>query len=379
MTDPFPDESARRRAELTAPILYLGMTRRIPLAVLLAALGGSSSMDAPAARAESPSLPDTAKHRELGVVRWLRDFDAALAESTRTGKPLLVLFDEVPGCHTCISFGDTVLRHPLIVEAAEDLFVPVAIFNNAEGPDKRVLESFNEPAWNNPVVRIIDARRTDLAPRVDGDYTTRGVVLAMAGALRKTGRPVPGYLALLEEDARAKEPEKACFAMHCFWEGEAKLGAIEGVVRTRTAMLDGAEVVEVSFDPSRLDFAALVKKAKEMSCASAVYCTDPARVHGARTIVGDAAKALAQAPRPSTKDDKYQIRATAFAALPMTEAQASRVNAAVGEGRDPTPYLSPRQCALLDRLSRLDPSRRSILIGEPDLAFAWSKAEMTVR
>ncbi|MBC8405592.1 MAG: hypothetical protein H8E15_10220 [Planctomycetes bacterium] len=34
---------------------------------------------------------------ELGQVKWRRDFDAGLAESKRTGKPVLLLFQEVPG------------------------------------------------------------------------------------------------------------------------------------------------------------------------------------------------------------------------------------------------------------------------------------------
>lgn len=34
---------------------------------------------------------------ELGQVRWQRDFEAALAESKKTEKPVLILFQEVPG------------------------------------------------------------------------------------------------------------------------------------------------------------------------------------------------------------------------------------------------------------------------------------------
>ncbi len=34
---------------------------------------------------------------ELGQVHWGRDFKGALAEGERTGKPILVLFQEVPG------------------------------------------------------------------------------------------------------------------------------------------------------------------------------------------------------------------------------------------------------------------------------------------
>ncbi|XAL99693.1 hypothetical protein OT109_19205 [Phycisphaeraceae bacterium D3-23] len=43
------------------------------------------------------------------------------------------------------------MSHPLIVEAAEDLFVPVAIHNNKDGHDGEVRERFDEPAWNYPV------------------------------------------------------------------------------------------------------------------------------------------------------------------------------------------------------------------------------------
>lgn len=34
---------------------------------------------------------------EVGNVHWGRDFDAALKKSANTGKPVLVLFQEVPG------------------------------------------------------------------------------------------------------------------------------------------------------------------------------------------------------------------------------------------------------------------------------------------
>ena len=34
---------------------------------------------------------------EVGHVNWGRDFEAALAMSAQSGKPVLVLFQEVPG------------------------------------------------------------------------------------------------------------------------------------------------------------------------------------------------------------------------------------------------------------------------------------------
>lgn len=35
--------------------------------------------------------------QELGAIAWERDFDAALTASERSGRPVLLLFQEVPG------------------------------------------------------------------------------------------------------------------------------------------------------------------------------------------------------------------------------------------------------------------------------------------
>ncbi|MGD9689916.1 MAG: VPGUxxT family thioredoxin-like (seleno)protein, type 2 [Phycisphaerales bacterium] len=336
--------------------------RRSGVILLVGVAGVSLMLDAahgatepPAGAAPAGRTPvETTRHPELGHVRWGRDFDRALAASRASGKPVFVLFDEVPGCHTCVSFGQTVLTHPLIVEAIEDLFEPVAIFNNMGGADAAVLKSFGEPAWNNPVVRIVDAERRALSPRVDGDYTPRGIVGAMVKALADSKRPVPAYLALLHQEQAPSE--RAVFAMHCFWEGEVRLGAIEGVLSTRSGFVGGEEVVEVMFDPARVTREALEATAREMAC----------RLPGRG---GD------EPMRPSTQDDKYQLRRTALAALPMTPLQATRANAAAGAGGDAQSVLSPRQKAMLARLSKLDPAKRPNLIGCTDLATAWREAE----
>jgi hypothetical protein len=38
---------------------------------------------------------------EVGHVHWNRDFDATLEKSSLSGKPVLVLSQEVPGCAGC--------------------------------------------------------------------------------------------------------------------------------------------------------------------------------------------------------------------------------------------------------------------------------------
>ena len=359
-------------------VLVETLLRRAPLAVVAALLSAPTSVHARDSSPTAAKESGVKQPRELGAVRWLRDFDAATAGAKRANKPMLVLFDEVPGCHTCVSYGETVLSHPLIAEAAETLFVPVAIYNNEGGADKRVLDMFDEPAWNNPVVRVMTHERTMLAPRVNSDYTRRGITGAMVGALDKSGVRTPAWLALLAAEERAHagaQAQTAVFGMHCFWEGEAKLGSLDGVLATRTGFLGGNEVVEVTYDPAMVAYKDLLSAARQMQCATSVYTRDEAQQKAAAALVGSLASRSNEPIRPSTKDDAYQIRSTVYASVPMTPAQQTRVNAAVGLGRDVGDLLSPRQLELARRLERIAANRRPMLIGRTDLAAAWRDAE----
>lgn len=48
--------------------------------------------------ASEPSLaPDKDTPRELGAVRWQRELEPALAAAGQSGRPAIVLFQEVPG------------------------------------------------------------------------------------------------------------------------------------------------------------------------------------------------------------------------------------------------------------------------------------------
>src|SRR5262245_32481090 len=92
-----------------------------------------------------PTGTALASPKELGDIKFGRDLDAALAQSKASSRPVLILFDEIPGCATCTGYGETVLKQPLLVEAAETLFIPVAIYNNLGGKDREVLDAFGEP------------------------------------------------------------------------------------------------------------------------------------------------------------------------------------------------------------------------------------------
>lgn len=87
---------------------------------------------------------------------------------------------------------------------AATAFVPIAIFNNLTGKDAEVLRQFKEPAWNNPVVRFVDADGKDLIPRKDGVYSKDGLLNRMTRALSAAGQPIPTGIEQAEPE-RVKE------------------------------------------------------------------------------------------------------------------------------------------------------------------------------
>ncbi len=227
---------------------------------------------------------------ELGRVPWLRDFDAAVRLSKETKKPLLVLFDEVPGCDTVLGFGREVLSDEKIVDAITKNFVPVAVFNNVGGADAKLLQSFGEPTWNNPVVRIIDADRKPLAPRFEGPYSLEAFQRVLAGV---------------------RTVEKVTLSSACFWECEARLGKLEAVRASRVGFLLGEEVVEVEFDPSVMPRAQFLAEATKLECANRMFTAKEA-----------------EATRYSEKDTKYFLRSSRRSLEGLSEQEKVRLNSA---------------------------------------------------
>jgi hypothetical protein len=252
---------------------------------------------------------------ELGIVKWSRGFDAAAARAKAEHKPLLVLFDEVPGCSTVVGFGERVLSHPLVADAIEHELVGVFVSNNTGGDDRRVLERFQEPPWNNPVLRLFSPEGKQLA-RLDTPALPE-VARALAAALQQSGRAVPSYLQLLVDEQAATARHKD-YAMGCFWEGESSLGKLPSVTGTQTGFVDGREAVRVWFggDSIALDAAA--------------------RSRGYAEVQGDF--------RAAPSDDKHALQQGRLRFVPMTPLQKTRLNASPGEAEQ---WLSPRQLALL--------------------------------
>ena len=268
---------------------------------------------------------------ELGDVHWLRSYDEAQARSKKEGKPILILFQEVPGCETCRNYGIDVLTHPLIVEAIETEFIPLAIHNNKGGHDAEILKRFQEPAWNNPVVRVVDSEGSNILPRLSGNYSAAGLTGLMTSALIKQKGKAPMYMQLLADElsAQQKMTSKATYSMYCFWTGEALFGKLNGVIRTTAGFEGGKEVVAVEYNPSIISKSELDKIAQSQKCA----------VSGGGSFHADATP-------------KYYLSNSEYKVVPMTEIQKCRVNSALAEKQDPRAFLSARQIAFLKTSSR---------------------------
>jgi hypothetical protein len=144
--------------------------------------------------ATDPGRAPVANPVEVGKVAWGRDFDAGQAEAKASGKPMLVLFQEVPGCKGCQRFGRQVMSDPKIVKAIQENFTAVLVCNNHPGKDAEVLKRFGEPAWNYQVVRFLTAEGRDLIPREDQVWTVPALSARMVKALEAAGRPMPAEL-----------------------------------------------------------------------------------------------------------------------------------------------------------------------------------------
>ncbi|MBL4844371.1 MAG: hypothetical protein JKY65_02490, partial [Planctomycetes bacterium] len=236
-----------------------------------------------------------------------------------------------------------------MVDAIEQHFVPVVVRNNVEGREREVLEQFGEPTWANPSARVVDPANQTTLVRIRGNYSRSGFLQTAGAGLRASKREVPSWLALhLGSGRRAT----ATYSMACFWTGEARLGALEGVLSTRTGWRGGSEVVEVEFDPERVSEQALSEAAKRMRCAQPF----------------DANAGF----RATPKDDKYQVRRSLIRFLPLSATQATRINARLG--RDFEDLLSPRQRRLWAQIQANPKGAWPLALGQP-LGAAFAAAQ----
>lgn len=286
---------------------------------------------------------------ELGKVQWYRNYAEASQEARKQNKAILILFQEVPGCATCRNYGHDVLTHPLMVEAIEHEFIPLAIFNNKGGEDARILKTYGEPSWNNPVVRIVDQDGKNLVKRVAGNYSALGLYQAMEKALHQQGKAIPSYLQLLGEELFAADhgqTEDTYFSMYCFWSGEGHLGQANGVLATEPGFMGGREVVKVTYDKRITSEAALTTHAKQAQCSP-----------------------IQQSAYRPDKDPQYYLKHSDYRFLPLTALQKTRINSALGQKASPDIYLSPSQKQWLKEVRGKQAGKKNVYTEE--FVSAW--------
>ncbi len=270
------------------------------------------------------------------LAAWGDDLDAALLRSAESCRPVLALYRELG--HGPGACGLT--AQPLLAEAAEDLFIPLVLTADRAGDGVRG--------------RVFDAEGRDLVPPLTVVDTPGELARMMIGALDAGEHGAPPWLRLAAAENGAGERRMLSLAMYCFWEGEAKLGDLDGVLATRSGMMGQDEVVEVVYDPAVLGFETLVQSAGKMDCASAVYAHTAGDLALARELVGEKAKPAPERAELVADDQvKYALKRTPMARLPLTPLQASKINADIRLGPDPRRWLSPRQLKLLDEVKLL--------------------------
>ncbi|NNE16256.1 MAG: hypothetical protein HKO66_04925 [Saprospiraceae bacterium] len=294
---------------------------------------------------------------ELGKVQWNRNYDNALEKAKKENKPVLILFQEVPGCATCQNYGNNVLSHPLIIDAIENEFIPLAIYNNKGGHDKKILSKYNEPSWNNPVVRIVDKNGKDIITRLNGNYSDEGLVSHMLLALSSGFYGQPEYLKLLNAELSLSDYDKseAVFSMYCFWSGEAHLGELDGITKTEPGFMNGKEVVKVNFDPSVIDEKEIANHAAKANCSL------------------EKKKSKFRAD----KDPQYYLKNSIYRSLALSDLQKTKINTAIKQGKDASIYLSPSQKKALTFLKNKNTKSKK-LIYTLDLNKGWSEMMSTI-
>lgn len=284
-------------------------------------------------------------HPELGSVMWQRGFDETLKKANAQNKPLFVLFDEVPGCHTVQGYSEAVLNHPAIVDVLENEFVPLYVQNNADATsdDTRVLKSFNEPSWNNPVARVV-SRSGKSEARLANDYSLLGTARFLQQSLKSRGKRVPAYLKLVieEEENKLQKLSRVRLSMYCFWSGEVAIGAVDGVASTKPGHLGGKEVVEVFFNSKRISFTDLLLAVKQKGLKFEVFADNQEQLEAARAV-GFSATLNKKKMRHADSDDKYQLKNSRYKRVEMSELQRMKVNADLPSHRNPLRWLAPSQ------------------------------------
>lgn len=257
-------------------------------------------------------------------------------------RPLLVL-DFVGDAST-----DKLFSHPLLVEAAESLFVVVRLPHDEKTTGKGSIRVMNE----NEAVEQVAEKFFSLA----------SLCSTMVRGLQVCQCAVPVYLQLLlEEETGRRRGERrvdreATFGMLDSQVGEVEFGGLDGVLATRSGHIGRQPVVQVTYDSTKLSYCNLVRYALQQNVADTVYFQSNDEKTGARMELqrvdsgAELVSFLGITIQPSV-DAKRALRQTMLRFVPLTDLQSTRANRLVHRGvfNEAMRLLSPRQGTILMR------------------------------
>ena len=323
-----------------------------------------------------------AEEEELGGIRYqFTSLEDATLEAKASQKPIFCIEVYIPGD---LKTGKEVLLHPLIVEAAETLFVSMQC--------RQECVSVNVPGQiSYTTLRVLDGSGVDLVKPVKGKLiSVASVASAMIDALAARDLHVPTYLSLLEEEYSGKRLEgpsnclrrtdrQAVFGTPCSDRSEAEFACLNGVLATRAAYYQGQHVVQVTYDTTRLSYCSLVRRALQRNVARTIfYQSNEERTVGMIELkrLNNRRTELVKLDGPSMNksvDPKHSLRTTMLRFVPLTELQSTRANRLVSMGafNEAMHLLSPRQGQILMRAMQ-NPSLRKEVVDVP-ITVAWTR------
>ncbi|KAI2504506.1 peptide-methionine (S)-S-oxide reductase [Fragilaria crotonensis] len=332
------------------------------------------------------------KNEALGRLTFKYDassFHQALEESRDTDKPVILLFQAMHGAPDAIAMGKSVLSHPLLIEAAESLFIRVIVDIAGTTPDDaQLLARYHENCHHGTVIRIVNCKGHDLAVKLEGiRCSVANIAKAMRGVLDRKGLKVPKYLKLLEAECLAPVdiPSKASTANAVVFKtkqstkAEIDFAELKGVVAVECGKLSRSKAVKVTYNPEVIDCKEVFLHAYSVMSVESVHWTNVRQMQALQSEFGNLdapplLDELGSAPFSRGKDPKHFLRTTLLRYVPLTSLQALRANLAISrnEHEDVDELLSPRQLAILEAVETRRPRLETV---DVEISDAWTRLE----
>jgi hypothetical protein len=174
----------------------------------------------------------------------------------------------------------------------------------------------------------------------------------MIAVLTKSGNPIPGYAILLGEDLKMEHGKLICtvYETPCFWSGETSMALHPAVKYTEAGWINSSEVVKVFFDESQVSLIKLNSYA----------------INEGFFVINDH-QGYKTDERP-----QYYLAKSSFSNLPLSRAQRSKINLALPYNKQPSNYLSPKQAAMYQDISKGIRKDSNNCNYKKDIATSWT-------